>query len=198
MSRKDDAKSSRREERRRLAEARDRKNRTVALAIAAVAVVAILVGGFALMKDEPVETGEPNVYEETPQEYRQTSTDTGGGDSAADVISIPLADLSTKASYYSHTTSDGTKVKYFVVLDSAGVPHAAFDACDVCYQEKKGYSQSGEYMVCNNCGNQYLTSQVGTANKGGGCWPGYLEAKVEGDSLVIEVADLDAGAWYFE
>lgn len=74
----------------------------------------------------------------------------------------------------------------------------AFNACDVCYGSKKGYRQEGEDMVCNNCGNHYRISGLGTANlKGGGCWPGYLESSTEGEYLVIAKSSLEGGRYRF-
>ena len=53
-------------------------------------------------------------------------------------------------------------------------------------------------MVCNNCGNYYPISGLGTANlAGGGCWPGYLPSKVEGDYIVIQKSDLNAKKYMF-
>jgi len=66
-------------------------------------------------------------------------------------------------------------VKYFVVEAEDGSVKTAFDACDVCYRSRKGYRQEGDDMICNNCGNHYPISGLGTKNlRGGGCWPGYL------------------------
>ena len=104
-------------------------------------------------------------------------------------IQIPLSQVLTEAQFLDY---DG--IEYFVVKTEDGTVKVAFDACDVCYKAKKGYSQKGEDMVCNNCGNHYAISGLGTRNlKGGGCWPGYLASKVEGDYLVIKKSALEAG-----
>jgi len=114
-----------------------------------------------------------------------------------DVIKIPLSSISNKADFHSHN-SDGVDIEYFVVKADDGSIKTAFNACDICYRAKKGYSQKGGDMVCNNCGNHYAISGLGTKNlKGGGCWPGYLPSKVEGEYLVIQKTDLEAGKYRF-
>lgn len=115
----------------------------------------------------------------------------------SDDIIIPIADLSTTAKFFTHEWHN-VVISYFAVLDFDGGVHIAFDACDVCYGAKKGYSQLGDLMVCNNCGNKFSISGIGTENKGGGCWPGYLEVTITETDVIVERAVLEAGAWYFE
>jgi uncharacterized membrane protein len=73
---------------------------------------------------------------------------------------------------------------------------AAFDACDVCYREKKGYRQEGMFMVCNNCDQRFRTDLVNEVK--GGCNPAPLERRVEGNEIVIRTADIAKGGWYFQ
>ena len=109
------------------------------------------------------------------------------------VIKIPLAGIDGTADFFNY---DG--IEFFVVRAKDGSVKTAFNACDVCYRSKKGYRQEGDDMVCNNCGNHYRISGLGTANlKGGGCWPGYLEASVEGDYMVIAKSSLESGRYRF-
>jgi uncharacterized membrane protein len=110
-----------------------------------------------------------------------------------EVVKIPLSEVSEKAIWYEYGN-----IKYFVVQAKDGSVKTAFDACDVCYGSNKGYRQQGDDMICNNCGNYYPISGLGTKNlKGGGCWPGYLPSKVEGDYVVIKKTDLEAGSYRF-
>ncbi len=114
-----------------------------------------------------------------------------------ETISIPLNELSMSAQFFEEEI-DGVPVKFFAMMDDEGDVKTAFDACDVCYRSKKGYRQEGEYMVCNNCGNKYHMSGIGTENKaGGGCWPSYLPSKIEGDELILEKDDLFEGKYKF-
>ena len=115
----------------------------------------------------------------------------------ADEVVIPLSELSTTAVFYTWDAPTAT-ISFFAVLDDAGGVHVAFDACDVCYGAKLGYSQDGNQMVCNNCGNKFLITGIGTTNRGGGCWPGYLPITTDDHAVYIQHADLAGGSWYFE
>ena len=122
----------------------------------------------------------------------------------SNVVKIPLSEISETAKFYEY---DG--IKYFVIkasdtqgghenLQAGGSVKTAFDACDVCYRSRKGYRQEGQDMVCNNCGNHYPISGLGTKNlRGGGCWPGYLPSSVEGENLIIKKSDLESGRYRF-
>ncbi len=110
---------------------------------------------------------------------------------------IPISELSTTATFYTWDAPKAT-ISFFAVLDHGAGVHVAFDACDVCYGAKKGYSQDGDQMVCKNCGNKFDITGIGTTNQGGGCWPGYLPITTDDQNVYIEFADLEAGSWYFE
>jgi len=110
---------------------------------------------------------------------------------------IPLSDISENAKWYEYE-SNGVAIRFFAVKASDGSIKTAFDACDVCYRYKKGYRQEGDYMVCNNCGRRFLINNLGTENKNpGGCWPGYLPSKIDGQYLVIKKSDIEKGRWRF-
>lgn len=127
----------------------------------------------------------------------QADGDGDGQGDACEFVSIAISDLSEDASFFNYEAPTAT-VSYFAVLDDGGEPHVAFDACDVCYGAGLGYSQDGDVMVCNNCGNEFSVDGLGSENQGGGCWPGYLPAEITDDQVIIMHADLEAGAWYFE
>ena len=123
--------------------------------------------------------------------------DAADDDASSDVIVHLVASLTTEAQYFSYVTDNGVMVEYFGVMGSDGDPHIAFDACDSCYAAGLGYSQAGENMVCNNCGNSYPINSIGTENTQGGCWPGYLENEIVGDEIRIQPATMEAGEWRF-
>ena len=111
-------------------------------------------------------------------------------------VQIPLSDVSDgKAKFYNYTLADNQKVSFFVVKSSDGIIRAAFNACDVCYEHRRGYRQEGNDMVCNNCGQHFPSDRVNEVK--GGCNPAPLERKVEGDHLMIKASDLRQGAFYF-
>ena len=74
-----------------------------------------------------------------------------------------------------------------MVKGSDGALHAAFDACDVCFREKKGYAQQDDSMLCKNCNKKFAIKMIGKA-AGGGCNPSYLNYVEDGKNVVIMVA----------
>jgi uncharacterized membrane protein len=111
-------------------------------------------------------------------------------------VRIPLTEITTTASFYSYD-SDGVTIRYFAVKDTQGTVHVAFDACDVCYEAKKGYKQDGAQMQCLNCGQQFAITSIGTENIAGGCWPSFLNRSIDGNDIVIKIADLEAKRFMF-
>lgn len=110
-------------------------------------------------------------------------------------VRIPLNDVDDgKAHYYAYTR-EGKEIKFFVIKSRDGVIRAAFDACDVCFPAKKGYTQDGDYMICNNCGRRFHSSQVNVVE--GGCNPAPLKRQQVGTNLVIKIADILPGARFF-
>ena len=101
-----------------------------------------------------------------------------------------------KAQHFSYRTEDGVTIRYFVLRSSDGVIRAAFDACDVCWPENRGYSQKGDFMVCNNCGKKFSSVRINEVQ--GGCNPAPLNRKVENNSVILQAADLLQGRRYFE
>ncbi len=99
-----------------------------------------------------------------------------------------------KARFYEYKAGN-VKIKYFVLKSSDGVIRAAFDACDVCWPQGKGYVQKGDFMVCQNCGKRFASIRVNDVT--GGCNPGALKREVVGDNLVIKVNDILEGRKYF-
>lgn len=111
-------------------------------------------------------------------------------------ITVPVSTFDDgKAKYFSYQAPGGKTIKFFALKSSDGVIRAAFDACDVCYQSKKGYRQEGDFMVCNNCGQRFTSTRVNEVK--GGCNPSPLDRKIEGENLVITVAAILTGSKYF-
>ncbi len=110
-------------------------------------------------------------------------------------IEIPKSEISSNVKKYSYTT-EGVKVNYFAVKGSDGQIKTAFDGCDSC-GGYKGYSQKGNDVVCNNCGNVFSIDSIGSKNTPGGCWPSYLDHKVEGDNILISKAEIEQGSFRF-
>lgn len=112
------------------------------------------------------------------------------------VVSIPVAKVDDgKAHFY--RISDGDKViSFFVVKAPDGTIKTAFDACDVCYREKKGYEQQKEVMICKQCNKKFPIDRIGP-HAVGGCNPSYLPSTLAGGNVQISVDELKKGTKYF-
>lgn len=111
------------------------------------------------------------------------------------IVSIPVADVNDGKAHYYVMKKDGFEVKFFLIRSNDGVIRAAFDACDVCFHEKKGYDQDGDFMVCNNCGMRFHSSRINEVK--GGCNPSPLDRVRNGDHIIIKERSIMSGRGYF-
>lgn len=100
-----------------------------------------------------------------------------------------------KARHFEYRSGDGVTIRYFVMKSSDGVIRAAFDACDVCWREDKGYVQKDDTMLCRNCGRRFPSARINEVS--GGCNPSPLPRKLAGGKVTIAVADILQGRKYF-
>ncbi|MFX0174134.1 MAG: Fe-S-containing protein [Candidatus Hodarchaeota archaeon] len=114
-----------------------------------------------------------------------------------DELVIQVSSLNSKAKFYGYN-SESTLIKFFAVIGSDNNVHIAFDACDVCYSDKKGYTQDDTVMVCNNCGNKFLITGIGTENLQGGCWPSYLPVDMNTGQIRIKISDIMSKEYMFQ
>lgn len=111
-------------------------------------------------------------------------------------VTIPTAQVGDSKARFYRFNDGGKEIDFFVVKGTDGAFHVAFDACDACFREKKGYAQKGDLMICGNCNMKFAINRIGKDNRGG-CNPGHLEFTLAGSSLSIKVADLRSGARFF-
>ncbi|MCG8572177.1 MAG: DUF2318 domain-containing protein [Spirochaetes bacterium] len=110
-------------------------------------------------------------------------------------ITIPTASFNDgNVKYYQFEVS-GKNIYFFALKSADGVIRTAFDACDVCYRAKKGYSQESDFMICNNCGQRFPSNKINIEK--GGCNPAPLNRRVVGKNLVINTDDINSGSKYF-
>ena len=100
-----------------------------------------------------------------------------------------------QARFYRYATTAGREVKFFVMKSSDGVVRAAFDACDECFRARRGYRQSGDVMVCNNCRKRFPSTQINVVK--GGCNPAPIDREVQGGRIVLRAAVLEQGTALF-
>ncbi|MFH1156161.1 MAG: DUF2318 domain-containing protein [Pseudomonadota bacterium] len=111
------------------------------------------------------------------------------------VVSIPVNEVNDgKAHYFNVTADDGVLVSFFALKSSDGIMRTAIDSCDVCYRSGKGYVQDGDFMVCTNCGIKFASNRINEVK--GGCNPAPLNRIIDKDRLIIQMADINANAWY--
>lgn len=112
------------------------------------------------------------------------------------IVTVPLAKLADNKAHFYKLEDSGKQIAFFLVKAPDGSIKSAFDACDACYREKKGYEQQGDKMNCKNCNQKFAINRLGP-NTSGGCNPGYLPHQVTGNSITIKSSDLKDGARYF-
>lgn len=149
----------------------------IRLAVIVVAVIAVLAGGvFAL-----------NI----PGFGKHEKVKAQNG-----AVSLPLSAVADGKAHFYRFADGGKNLDFFIVKGSDGAVRTAFDACDVCFREKKGYEQQGDVMICRNCNRKFAIDRIGPHSIGG-CNPSYLPNSQAGGKVVFSVADLKAGARFF-
>ena len=112
-------------------------------------------------------------------------------------LEIPVAGINDGKSHHFNVKADnGMTVEFFVLKSADGVLRAAIDSCDVCFRSGLGYYQEGDKMICKNCGQKFASNKINVIK--GGCNPAPLDRKVVGDTLVINMQDINANTWYMQ
>ena len=162
----------------------EKKNQSPLRTLAVVAVV--VIGGLAFYMSQTGFNSNPQAR--TPSIQPEVT---------ATEVSFPVqAFADGKAQYFQYPIGNGVTVRFFIIRSSDGVVRAAYDACDVCWREGKGYYQDGDFMVCRNCGQRFASVKVNEIK--GGCNPAPLNRTIVGDKLVIKIADIVQGSQYFD
>lgn len=100
-----------------------------------------------------------------------------------------------RAHFYRGITDGGGQIRFFVIKASDGVLHAAFDACELCYKEHRGFRQSGHTMICNACGRVFPVARIDKDR--GDCHPISLDRDVQDQHVLIKTAAFQKGVGYF-
>ncbi len=177
--------------------------------IAGLTIVLALIGGAVLVLTRPGATAAEDLaassldleaYPGTGQDQLVKAATVGHNPYPLAVaedgaVRLPLSTFDDQKAHFYTYMHEGRSIEFFVLKSKDGVVRAAFNACDVCFQSKKGYRQEGDEMVCNNCGNRFPSNKINELR--GGCNPSPLDRIVEGDTLVILVEDIIEGQIYF-
>ena len=111
-------------------------------------------------------------------------------------VTLPVAKLADGKAHFYKIEDSGKEIVFFAAKSADGSYKVAFDACDACFKSRKGYEQQGDKMNCKNCNQKFAINRLGP-NATGGCNPGYLPSQLNGNNIVIKVADIKDGARYF-
>ncbi len=110
-------------------------------------------------------------------------------------IKIAIKKVSDGRPHYYKITKDEREIKFFLLMSDDGIVRAAFDACDVCFPEKKGYAQDGDYMICNNCGQAFHETKINVIK--GGCNPAPIDRIFDQQFIYISMTSMEQGLSYF-
>lgn len=110
-------------------------------------------------------------------------------------VLIPINNINDGQAHYFSYKSQGEKINFFVLKSRDGIIRAAFDACDVCFTKRKGYTQAGDFMICNNCGQRFHSTMINVLK--GGCNPAPLRRTIDGKHLIITATDIRTGSYFF-
>ena len=101
------------------------------------------------------------------------------------------------AHFYYAEIPNGKTVYFFIVKDKNGVYRAAANACQVCFQDKMGFYQEGDFMICRACQNKYPLEKIATEK--GGCNPGPINPNLEvrDGKIIVEQSALEEVASLF-
>lgn len=83
----------------------------------------------------------------------------------ADIV-IPISEVTENATFYPAVVG-GTEMEVIAVKAPDGTIRTAFNTCQVCYLSGRGYyTQSGDVLVCQNCGNRFTMSDIEVVHSG--------------------------------
>lgn len=115
---------------------------------------------------------------------------------ASGQIRIKIARVNDgKLHRFAMVTDDGHVVRFFLINKSLGQGSkigVVYDACMLCGD--MGYIQEKNEVICIACNVRIFLPSIG---KAGGCNPIPLVHSIEGDEVVLAVAEIDKGARYF-
>jgi len=108
-------------------------------------------------------------------------------------LSIPLSQVSDGDLHRFAAREARTDIRFLLYQKPDGKVVAIFDACQIC--GPVGFFKGANGLVCKNCSAPINGQSVGTP---GGCNPVPLRSSADGNSIVIQEADLGAGTKLFQ
>ncbi len=115
-------------------------------------------------------------------------------------LRVPLADLrSDKARLYRVEDERGEPIRVFVKARGNDRLVVTFAACRRCDRAARPSRLSNGELICGHCGERMpLLEEGATLPVEKDCTPVPVPFRIEGDSIVVRAADIDAGRPRFE
>jgi FTR1 family protein len=107
-------------------------------------------------------------------------------------VRIPLDWVNDGGLHRFRFTHERTSIRFFVVTRPTGELTARLEACTICGAHP--YFREADEVVCQNCA---AAIPLGFLDTPGGCNPIKVDARVDGEELVIPVGGLLGGAHFF-
>ncbi len=100
-------------------------------------------------------------------------------------LRILKSEVTNIAKFYSYTVN-GVKLEVIAVKASDGTVRTALNTCQVCYDSGRGfYTQQGNELICNNCGNRFKIDQIEKQKFGCNPIPIFQEDKTDNGKYII-------------
>ena len=155
-----------------------------------IVLTAVIVTFVLNREDKRFDSNDSSVIK-TVQGQKSEVTDAGSDEFTYDAAAYN----DKKAKYYQYRYGN-ILIKYFILKSQDGTIRAAFDACDVCWPDGKGYAQQGDDMICRNCGQRFPTNKINLVK--GGCNPSPLHVTVQNGKVIVKTSDIIQGSRYFD
>lgn len=164
-----------------------KKSKNSGLLIAAAAIILCAAVGVTVVNQQrkggyESDTASDTLADSTAEE--KSDDDTVQVIAEGESLTIPISEISSVASFYPIEV-DGTQMEVLAVTDSEGNIRTAFNTCQICYSSGRGYYvQSGDALVCQNCGNRFTVDQVEIQTGGCNPWPIFEANKTVTDDAI--------------
>jgi high-affinity iron transporter len=157
---------------RRLADAKNRRQRfwMMAAAVASLGVILTLTADFIYAK-----------VNAAPPQARPVQA-------VNDHVRIPVSEVQDGNMHLFTLVTGGQSIRFMVIKKLNGYG-TALDACQICGAE--GYRQEGQNVICRHCASAIYIPTIGQK---GGCNPIGFPSEVDGDNIVIDVSALTKAA----
>ncbi len=111
------------------------------------------------------------------------------------VITISINEVDDGNAHFFTYKKSRRSINFFIKKDGRGKLSAYFDACYVCFKNKKGYRVEGGNLVCNECGLKFNIAEEAWENKE--CSPIPLKSMIGSGNLIIRTYDIEKGLKLF-